>query len=84
MKYTLPGFTEPTMVCNHAHRYCLMCEIIFLVPLLTKHVASNGVPFYLNSIRDILQRCLANPEIANNLVRFPVEPKNEFRYMHLH
>ena len=32
---------------------------------------------------DTLKMCLGTPEIAHNLVRYPVIPKGEFKYVHV-
>ncbi|KAL5496712.1 hypothetical protein EMCRGX_G013056 [Ephydatia muelleri] len=43
------------------------------------HTTSSGIPFYVNPISDSLKMCLGTPEIARNLVRYPVIPKGEFK-----
>ena len=45
-----------------------------------QHTTSSGVPFYVNSIVDTVKKCMANPQISKNLVRFPVVPQKDFRY----
>ena len=45
-----------------------------------QHSTSSGVPFYVNSIVDTVKKCMANPQISKNLVRFPVVPQKDFRY----
>ena len=37
------------------------------------------IPFYVNAIDNTLKMCLANPDIANNLVRYPII-SSEYRY----
>ncbi|KAL5497268.1 hypothetical protein EMCRGX_G013711 [Ephydatia muelleri] len=38
----------------------------------TTHSTSNNIPFYVNAIDNTLKMSLANPNIANNLVRYPI------------
>ncbi|KAL5486988.1 hypothetical protein EMCRGX_G019538 [Ephydatia muelleri] len=38
----------------------------------TTHSTSNNIPFYVNALDNTLKMCLANPDIANNLVRYPI------------
>ena len=51
------------------------------IPL--QHITSSGIPFYVSPISDTLKMCLGTPEIAHNLVRYPVIPKREFKYVHV-
>ena len=48
-----------------------------------QHITSSSIPFYVNPISDTLKMCLGTLEIAHNLVRYPVIPKREFKYVHV-
>ncbi|KAL5474722.1 hypothetical protein EMCRGX_G026709 [Ephydatia muelleri] len=39
---------------------------------LSLHSTSSNIPFYVNAIDNALKMSLANPDIANNLVRYPI------------
>ena len=41
---------------------------------------SEGVPFYVNTLSNIMARCLGNRHIAESLVRYPVMA-NTFKYV---
>eukprot|EP00731_Ephydatia_muelleri_P024040 Em0016g311a len=44
-----------------------------------KFYSPSGVPFYVNSIAETIKLCLANPDIAKKMERYPVLPKKGFR-----
>ncbi|KAL5496503.1 hypothetical protein EMCRGX_G012801 [Ephydatia muelleri] len=46
-----------------------------------KFYSPSGVPFYVNSIAETIKLCLANPDIAKKMERYPVLPKKGFRQM---
>ncbi|KAL5473671.1 hypothetical protein EMCRGX_G028182 [Ephydatia muelleri] len=43
-----------------------------------KFYSPSGVPFYVNSIAETIKLCLANPDIAKKMERYPVLPKKGF------
>lgn len=65
-KFSLPGFTPPTEVNTSA---CIMC--IHKQILITQHFSAGGVPFFVNSPKDIIHKCIGTPVIASALARYP-------------
>jgi hypothetical protein len=51
---------------------------------VTEYPESQFLDMYANSIVGIVKKCMANPQIAKSLVRFPVVPQKEFRYPSAH
>ena len=48
-----------------------------------RHIAvhmAEGLPFFANNLSNIIKLCMGNPQIANKVVRFPVEPQDSYRY----
>ena len=48
--------------------FCLQC------------LTSKGIPFYINTISSIVQRCISNPRISEIVQRFPVVPVGSYRF----
>ncbi|KAL5500102.1 hypothetical protein EMCRGX_G011605 [Ephydatia muelleri] len=68
-------FVFYTLRCLHPSVPSVSSCMKFRVPGFvspTKHSTSNNIPFYVNAIYNTLKMCLANPDIVNNLVRYPI------------
>lgn len=47
----------------------------------TRHIASKGEPFYMNSLSSIVRRFIGNPHTSKMVQRFPVISKGHYREM---
>lgn len=75
-KFNLPQIELPQKVYSHVILYIVWGrEFSCCVLLLSfQHHNSKGVPFYTNSPKAILKRCIGNPKIATSRARYPTLP----------
>lgn len=65
-KICLPGFTAPTQVI-----ISYITVINIYLKSLSQHFSFGGIPFYVNSVKDIICKCIGTPCIASALARYP-------------
>lgn len=73
-KILLPGFEAPIKV-----NFTLM-HIIQNLIAFSQALSPNGIPFYLRSPTVIIKGVFAVPDIAKNLIRYPVAANHEIRF----
>ena len=53
--------------------------MLYFYSSFSRYHTSKGIPFYMNSLKDIVKRCIGNPVIASSIASNPTLERDYVR-----